>query len=205
VIAAVVLAAGRSQRMGTPKINLPWPPPADGISPPEAGCRTVLGQVVDTLVEAGLDEILIVTGPVPPLEQPHWSSLPVRLIQNPRFAEGEMLSSLQIGLEALPVSTESALVVLGDQPQIQIQVVHTLLQAFEDAPQAIIVPSYRMRRGHPWLLPRRYWAEVLRLVSPLTLRDFLHAHAGDIVHLPVDTPTILQDLDTPADYHRKNE
>jgi molybdenum cofactor cytidylyltransferase len=57
-----------------------------------------------------------------------------------------------------------------------------------------------MRRGHPWLVDRALWPELLALQSPYTLRDFLTAHAGEIRYLDVDTDSILQDLDTPEDY-----
>jgi CTP:molybdopterin cytidylyltransferase MocA len=59
-----------------------------------------------------------------------------------------------------------------------------------------------MRRGHPWLVPRALWAELLGLGTPLTLRDFLNAHAGDIAYVEADQ-TVLKDLDTPADYQRE--
>ncbi len=204
MISAIVLAAGLSRRMGTPKINLPWPPSGEQVAPAAAGARTVLGQVVITLVEAGLEDIRIVIGPVTPTEQPRWADLPVTLLHNPRYAEGEMLSSLQVGLAALPVTVQAALVVLGDQPYIQAQVVRSLLAAYAGAPCSLVIPSYRMHRGHPWLLPRPLWDEVLSLAPPLTLRDFLQVHAAEILYVPVDTPTILQDLDTPADYRKSS-
>jgi molybdenum cofactor cytidylyltransferase len=57
-----------------------------------------------------------------------------------------------------------------------------------------------MRRGHPWLVARSLWDELLRLKAPASPRDFLHAHAADIHYVPLDTPSIIEDLDTPQDY-----
>ncbi len=214
-VAAVILAAGRSLRMGQVKINLPWPPlvgQSDRL--PDAGQtdevqnelrmsytgRTVLGQVVATLMEAGMEAVLVVTGAAVPAERSKWEGLPVRLVHNPRYAEGEMLSSLQAGLRALPDRITAALVVLGDQPQIQAPVVRLLLEAHRSEPESLIVPSHQMRRGHPWLLPSRYWDEVLKLEFPDTLKDFLSAHSEQIHYVLVDTDSVLQDIDTPDDY-----
>jgi len=65
-----------------------------------------------------------------------------------------------------------------------------------------MIPSYQMRRGHPWMLDRSLWAAALELRLPTTLRDFLNQHASLIHYLPVDTVSVLQDLDTPGDYER---
>jgi len=63
-----------------------------------------------------------------------------------------------------------------------------------------VAPSYQMRRGHPMLFHRSLWPEILALHPPQTLRDLLLAHAERIHYVTVDTPTILQDVDTPEDY-----
>jgi molybdenum cofactor cytidylyltransferase len=57
-----------------------------------------------------------------------------------------------------------------------------------------------MRRGHPWLIARELWDEVLQMRAPESMRDFLNTHKTDIFYIELDTPSILQDLDTPADY-----
>jgi molybdenum cofactor cytidylyltransferase len=57
-----------------------------------------------------------------------------------------------------------------------------------------------MRRGHPWLIARELWEEILQMRPPESMRDFLNAHKDDIFYVDYDSPSILQDLDTPADY-----
>jgi molybdenum cofactor cytidylyltransferase len=192
-IGALVLAAGQSRRMGRPKLPLPW----QG--------RTVIGQVVHVLVEAGVEPIVVVTGAARPQVEAALAGWAVWLAHNPAYADGEMIRSLQVGLESLvPTSAQAALVVLGDQPQMQPQVVQAVLEAGRQAgpPGALVVPSYRLRRGHPWLAPRRLWPELLALQPPATLRTFLNAHQSHIHYLPLETDSILQDLDTPADYEQ---
>jgi molybdenum cofactor cytidylyltransferase len=188
MIAAIVLAAGLSRRMGVPKMVLPWKN------------TTVIGQVVDVLAQAGINEMMVVTGGAHEQVEAALEGLPVKLVFNPRYTEDEMAYSLQAGLLALSEEVEATLVALGDQPQIECKVVQAILAAYQQSKAALIVPSYKMRRGHPWLIVRSLWPEVQTLPSGRTLRDVLNAQAEQINYLQVDTPSILQDLDTPEDY-----
>jgi len=192
-IAAIVLAAGSSTRMGRPKMILPW------------GKTTVIGQVLDVLIEAGLDEILVVTGGSHQEVEKKISERSVQTVFNPVYAAGEMLSTLQCGLSALRDNIQAALIVLGDQPQIEAEVVRSVIAAWRTNPSNLVVPSFQMRRGHPWLVSRPLWRAILDLRPSDTPRDFLNSHAGEILYVPVETGSILQDLDTPEDYKRFNQ
>lgn len=68
------------------------------------------------------------------------------------------------------------------------------------AQSPLVVPSFQMRRGHPWIVSRALWAEILAMLPPQTPRDFLNAHAKDIQYVEINSPSILADLDTPEDY-----
>jgi molybdenum cofactor cytidylyltransferase len=123
-------------------------------------------------------------------------------VLNPGFANGEMLGSVQIGLGALAPETEAALLCLGDQPQMEPATVSTVLAAGRASDwRSVVVPSYAMRAGHPVLLPRAVWPDVLAAQG--TLKDALAPHRGHFVYVVVDSPTILADLDTPEDYARE--
>jgi molybdenum cofactor cytidylyltransferase len=193
-VAALILAAGQSRRMGTPKMLLPW------------GQTTVLGQVMATFAQTGIGEIVIVTGGARQLVESEADRLAqefaLRHVHNPQYESGDMLSSLQCGLAAFGPQVEAALIGLGDQPQLSLTAALTVISAYEASSARLIVPSHNMRRGHPWLVQRDYWEELLVLKSPFTLRDFLNTHAGDIVYVEADQ-TILKDLDTLADYQRE--
>lgn len=187
-VAAVVLAAGLSTRMGQPKMLLPW------------GKTTVIGRVVSVLNAAGVDPVVVVTGQLRTEIQSVLNSLPSRMVYNPAYASGDMLDSLQVGLDALPDDLSATLVALGDQPQLEEDTVRAVIAAFDGKPQRLVVPSYHNRRGHPWLAGRALWADLRALAAPLTLRDFLNRHQADIRYLEVNTPSVLKDLDTPDDY-----
>ena len=190
MISAVVLAAGKSIRMGEPKINLPW------------GRTTVLGQILTTLIAVAIGEVIVVSGETEIVGLP--GNLPefIHFVQNPIPDQTGMLGSLKIGLAASSSASLAALVVLGDQPQIEPQVIKSLLQAYRQASYPLLMPSYHNRRGHPWLLGRSLWPDIARLDATKTMRDFLREHNDIISYLVVESASILQDLDTPADYAR---
>jgi molybdenum cofactor cytidylyltransferase len=191
MISAIILAAGESKRMGQPKMLLPW------------GEVTVLGQVISTYQAAGVSDVLVVTGGAREQVDGIVRQHEARSVFNERYAGGEMLSSLQCGLQLLSreaAEVEAALIGLGDQPQIQEGAVRRICEAFRQQAARLIVPSFQMRRGHPWLVERSLWEELLELQPPQSPRDFLNRHAGEILYVEVDNPSILADLDTPQDY-----
>ena len=190
MIAAVILAAGQSRRMGQPKMLLPW------------GNQTVIEHVVATFLSAGIEDILIVTGAEQERVEKAIDKYPIRKAHNRNYASGEMLSSLQCGLKALPEEAQVVLIGLGDQPQVQEDSIRSICQAYREGVSRLVVPSFHMKRGHPWLIARSLWDEILALQPPETLRDFLNKHAGEILYVNMETPTILADLDTPEDYMR---
>jgi molybdenum cofactor cytidylyltransferase len=193
VIAAVVLAAGKSERMGRPKMDLPW------------GETTVVGQVITTLASSGVDEIIVVTGGASDNVEAALkllpSDLPVRTEYNPGYEDGSMTLSVERGLRAIHDRHKAVLIALGDQPQLEATVVRAILAEFKTTSTQLIVPSYNKHRGHPWLVGRSLWPALLNLNKTKTLRDFLNKFEDQIHYILVDTPSILQDLDTPADYY----
>lgn len=190
MISAILLAAGQSRRMGQPKMLLPW------------GQRTVIEQVLTTFLNAGIEEIIIITGGARELVEKAAASYPVQTLYNPEFANGEMLSSLQLGLQALPPQAQATLIGLGDQPQVQESSVREVQEAYRKNKPPLVVPSFQRRRGHPWLVARPLWAELLQMKAPESPRDFLNRHSSEIHYVEVDTPSILADLDTPEDYQK---
>jgi molybdenum cofactor cytidylyltransferase len=181
-ISAVILAAGKSTRMGQQKMLMPW------------GNTTVLGKVIQTLQSAGVDDIIVATNSK---IAPHLTSFGVRVALND---EGEMLASVQLGLLAQKPSAGAALICLGDHPQVGEMDIRRVCEGFRQSQARVVVPSYQMRRGHPWLIARELWDEILHLRPPQSMRDFLNGHKEEIHYVECDSPSTLQDLDTPADY-----
>lgn len=187
-VGAVILGAGRSQRMGVPKLSLPW------------GNATVIEQVVTILKMSDISPIVLVTGGARTEIQHLLDDTGVLFAHNSDYDRTEMLDSLKIGLRELPAEVTACLVVLGDQPQIKHETIEKLLNQYRHDKDNIIIPSYQMRRGHPWLVTRKLWQEIEILRAHQTLRDFLHERSGEICYVEVNTNSILTDLDTPEDY-----
>jgi len=187
MISAIILAAGESKRMGQPKMLLKW------------GETTVIETVIATFQAAGIQNVLVITGGAKEqIERAIGDS--ARTIFNADYARGEMLSSLQAGLEAMKPEAEAVLVALGDQPQVEERSVRLVMNEYQRTSASIVVPSYQMHRGHPWLVARKHWSAILKMHRPDTPRDFLNQHIQEIRYVNIDSSTILLDLDTPEDY-----
>jgi molybdenum cofactor cytidylyltransferase len=189
-ISAVVLAAGKSQRMGSLKQLLPF------------GDRTVLQTVVDMLQSVNLDQILIVVGHrCEDVE----ASLPsgVDVVRNDRYEEG-MFSSVLTGLDALSPETDGLLLLLGDQPQIRPEVVGAVIDRFQGGQHGIVLPEMGGKRGHPVLIDvRRYGDEIKALDGSEGLKPVVRGHPEDTEVVLIDDEAILRDMDTPEDYERE--
>jgi molybdenum cofactor cytidylyltransferase len=188
-IGAIVLAAGMSRRMGQLKVLLPW----------DRG-QTIIEHILTQLFLARVDQVTVVVGNCADEIKPHAETAGAETVFNANYETGDMLSSIKAGLRALPPNVAAALVVLGDQPRIQPRVVHQVMTAYAEGKGEIIAPSYQMRRGHPMLIDRRYWKEILDLPDDGALRDVINAHADRIAYVKVDNDSVLRDVDTPDDY-----
>ncbi len=188
-VGAVVLAAGLSTRMGEPKMLLPW-----------TEHKTIIEHIIEQLINARIEHIVVVTGHMAKEVKDLMKPLGVEVVFNRSYKSGEMLSSVKVGLRALPDHIAASLIVLGDQPRIQPKVIYQVLTAYSENAGEIIAPSYQMRRGHPILISRRYWPELLNLPRNGALREVINAHQDQIHYVVADDDSVLRDVDTPEDY-----
>lgn len=193
-IGAVILAGGMSKRMGQPKVLLPW-----------GGQRTIIEHIIEQLSLARVPQITVVTGHRAGEVRQVVARAGVDVAHNDRYTTGEMLSSLKAGLRAMPAHVGAALMVLGDQPRIQPKVVVQVMMAYAEGKGDIVAPSYQMRRGHPILIDRRYWSEILDLPDDGSPRDVIDRHKDRIAYVNVDTDSVLRDVDTPEDYRQERK
>ena len=187
MITALILAAGQSKRMGQPKMLLPWDE------------TTVLEKVIATFKIAGIDDVLVVTGGAREQVESLVSDS-ARTVFNPEYAKGRDAKFCPGRVGGIKPKTEAVIIGLGDQPQVRERSVRFVVDAYRKSGASIVVPSFQMRRGHPWLVGRQHWDEILRMRSPKSLRAFLNHHTDEIHYVSVDNGSILQDLDTPEDY-----
>ncbi len=187
-IYGLVLAAGMARRMGTTKQLLPF------------GDKTVLQTVVDTLCGAKLAGVSVVLGHDAEAVRESLRDRPVRFCVNEAYREG-MFSSVLCGLRALPADADAVLIALGDQPQIALNAVRAVAQAYREGDKGIVIPVSGGKRGHPVLIDLpRYRREILSLSGDRGLKPVVRGHPEDTLEVPVGDEGILRDLDTPADY-----
>lgn len=189
---AVVLAAGRSARMGEPKQVL------------RVGGRLALELVLESVRAARIDDVVLVLGFA--AEEIRRQVAPelldgVRVVVNPRFEEG-MAGSLREGLSALSADVDAALIVLADQPLVRSGTMDRIVEGYRATGAEIVIPTYRGKRGNPVLLGRAIFGEAMALTGDTGCRAIFAQHASGIVQVEVDDPGILQDMDTREDYER---
>lgn len=193
MISAIILAAGESKRMGEQKLLMKW------------GNASVIEHLIRVYSSAGVDEIVVITGShryeIENVLSATKDNRPVKSVFNENFSSGEMLSSIQCGLRELQDGlADAALVGLGDQPQVREGTVRLVCDAFRQTKSPIVVPSFNMRRGHPWLIVRELWNDLLGLDTHQTPRVFLNRHQEKIHYVDAGNASILDDLDTMEDY-----
>ena len=188
-IAAIILAAGTSTRMGRPKQLLPW------------GEKTMLQHVVDTVCAALVDQVVLVLGH---RAQQILDVLNLRGIQvaiNPHPERG-LSSSVQVGLSALADDVDAAIFVLADQPAITPEIITAIVQRYRQTRAPVVVPVHQGRRGNPALFARETFPDLMQVHDDQGGRAILGRYAARIEQVEVGSDAIFQDVDTAEDYHR---
>jgi molybdenum cofactor cytidylyltransferase len=188
-IAAIVLAAGMSSRMGSPKPLLP------------IRGQAMLERILQTLdASRAVSPILVVTGHAAEQLQPIITQHRADAVHNPQYADGEMLSSIKTGVQSLPADVEAAMIVLCDQPLVRADTIQSLANEWRRRRPRILLPTYHGKRGHPVLLSATGFSEIISLPPQATLKTYTSAYASEAVELPVEDDAVVRDIDTPADY-----
>ena len=127
--------------------------------------------------------------------------LPVEIVDNPNAACG-MLSSVQAGLRALG-GQDNALIGLCDQPSLAPETIQRIVMLQQRTGKGIIIPTHCGRGGHPILVCKRFFGEILSLPTSRTLKDFVRAHAREVLRMEVTDRGVTQDIDDWATYQRE--
>jgi CTP:molybdopterin cytidylyltransferase MocA len=189
-IAAVVLAAGLSRRMGTPKALLPL------------GGKPLLVRVIETIVSAGgIERVVIVTGHAADQISEILRPFPVHPVHNAAYASGGMLSSVQTGVAAVSRNCDAFFIVLGDQPLVRPQTLTAMCDAWNETRPRVLLPTHQGKHGHPILLSAEGTGEILSLSREHdTLKNYTSKFSERKLELEIDDPAVLSDIDTPAEY-----
>ena len=184
-IAALLLAAGQSSRMGSNKLLA------------EVEGRPMVARVAQRLLSSHARPIVAVLGNEADRVDAALGKLPVERVRNPAFAEG-LSSSLKAGLAALPPEIEGVIVCLGDMPLVAGRDLDRLIAAFNPLEgRAIVVPTRRGKRGNPVLWAKRFFPEMAELAGDVGAKHLIGEHAELVCEVEMDTDGVLVDIDTP--------
>ncbi len=189
---AVVLAAGKADRMGKLKQLLPWKE------------KTVLETVVDNVLDSEYidDEVRVVLGAEADRikkKLTNYSDARFRIKENPDYEEG-MSSSIKKGAEDLSKNTKALLVFLGDQPLITADIFDNIIKEFEKSSSDIMQPVYNEKPGHPVLISTDYLPDIKKLKGPMGLKPLLEKYSKEVYYFSIDNKKIIIDLDYYDDY-----
>lgn len=188
-IAAVVLAAGSSQRMGeVNKLHLP----IDG--------TPLLRHSVQTLLDASIDDILVVLGYDHQTTRTLIEDLPLGIVVNEAHASGQM-SSVHCGLNALDETYDGFVIALGDQPALRSTDIEILIDAFVNRDSGeVVVPTYQGERGNPVVISDRCRGDIVAGTRNLGCRKFIEKNPELVEKIEMSNPAVVIDLDTPQEY-----
>jgi len=187
-VAAVVLAAGASTRLGQPKQLAP------------ISGRPALAYTLDALRASSVHRIVLVLGHNVDEIAAALDLTDITVVHNDAYAEGQSTSVLA-GVKALGDDVDAALIVVGDQPLLAPTVVDAIVRAYEQTGGPFIVPVYAGEWGNPVLLARATWPLLDNLKGDTGARPILRKHMDMVLEVPVPG-SLLDDIDTPEDYAR---
>jgi len=185
-VTAVILAAGRSTRMGGPNKLLA-----------DLGGKPLVRIVTEQALASKAKDVIVVTGHQADLVEKALTGLGVKFVRNPDFAQG-LASSVKTGVSAISGDANGAVICLGDMPMISAQLIDHLIEAFApDRGNLIAVPVSDGRRGNPVLWSRRFFSELMTLDGDVGARHLIAKHGEAVAEVPVDGFGAFLDIDTP--------
>jgi molybdenum cofactor cytidylyltransferase len=188
-VAAVVLAAGASRRMGTPKQLL------------RLAGETMLARTLRNVRASAVSEIVLVLGHAAESVEKEISTEGLKVVRNQDYQQG-MGTSLRTGLAAVSGETGAALIVLADQPFVSPETLNQLIACHQETKPQIVIPTYKGFRGNPVLLDRSVFAELQGLTGNVGCRAIFGNHTENIQKLAVEDIGILLDIDSPEEYQK---
>ena len=185
-VAAVVLAAGRSTRMGGPNKLLA-----------DIAHRPLVRIAAEEALASRAKPVIVVTGHQREQVETALAGLPVQLVHNPDFADG-LGTSVKAGIAAVPADVDGAIVCLGDMPQVDAGLIDRLIAAFDpDQGALVVMPTFEGKRGNPVLWSRRFFPDLMAIEGDVGARYLIGRYSEAVVEVPLEGKAALVDVDTP--------
>ncbi len=185
-IAAIVLAAGRSQRMA----------PHNKLLVTDPSGKTMIARVVDNVLSSNARPILVVTGHMAEQVELALGGRPVRYVHAADYAQG-LAESLKAGIAAVPPECAGAIVCLGDMPLVTGRMIDRLLAMYDpEEGRSIVLPTFRGKQGNPMIWDRRFFPEILGISGDSGARFLVGKHAEQVAEVEMAEDAVLRDFDT---------
>jgi molybdenum cofactor cytidylyltransferase len=188
VIAAVVLAAGTSSRLGRPKQLL------------TLGDKTVIEHVVDRVAASSVDQVMVVLGHAADEIRAVLTGRDVRYVINASYRDGQGTSLVAGIREAEEAGADAVVMVLGDQPTIRPVTIDALIARHRESAASIVMATYGGQRSHPVFFDRSLFPELLRVEGDQGARGVIRRHRDDVGEVDSGEPDLPNDIDTEAAY-----
>ncbi len=189
-IAGIILAAGRSSRMGRDKALLPY------------RGSTFLGHLLEVLRQPRISFLRIVLGENAEAVQAQITLERPQIVVNPHPDEPQLVS-LQLAIRSIPEQiVDGAMVCLVDHPCIERETVRLLLDCYYQSGKRIVIPTFGGRRGHPVIFAASLFAELLAAPLDQGARAVVHKFSGDVLEVPTKDEGVILDIDDPETYRR---
>ncbi len=190
MIVAIVLSAGESSRMGSPKALL------------RIGGKLFIERIVSVLEQTKVGKIVVVLGHDVEEIKPKISHLPITVVVNRDYEKGQ-LSSLIVAIRSLESEKVDAILVhLVDHPLLEAPLVEQMVNLFYESKKLIVVPSFSGRRGHPVIFSSRLFPELLKAPLDVGAKSVVDAHRDETLEIETEDRGVIVDIDTPEEYHR---
>jgi len=200
MLAAVILAAGESRRMGTPKAILPFP--TNEATP---GKITFLAHLLAVSRHPKVAELRVVLGAHAERVRERIKLNAANIIFNPDWQQGQ-LSSIQSALRSLAgTNVDGMLLLLVDHPLVSAQLIGKLVDAFHPSKEAIVLPTYLGKRGHPVIFPSRLFPELLAAPLDVGARAVVWAHNAEVCEVTTEEEGVVLNLNDPEAFRRAIE
>jgi len=187
LIAAIVLAAGTSSRMGKPKQTLP------------VSGKPMLERVIDVYRNSNVDAVFVVLGANAAYVRRGVRFHKEKVVMNPLYKKG-MSGSLRLGLRAAKREADAVIVALGDQPFLSSGTVNRMIEVYSKTKAPVVVPVYRGVRGNPVLFDSSLFPEIMQIRGDKGAKSVVQRHQDGLKEVAVEDRGILVDIDTPSDY-----
>ncbi len=188
MVAAIVLAAGESSRMGTPKALL------------RIGGKTFIRHIIDVLASSEVEKIVVVLGANAEEIKRELAGLDVIVADNQNYTAGQ-LSSVLKGIETVePFSPDGILVQPVDNPMVNTEVVNALVTKFSEGSRLIVLPTFKGKRGHPVLFSAKLFGELKNALPDVGARSVVWSRAAETVEVETKDEGVICNIDTREDY-----